>query len=129
MEEIRTRTKKHIEVEEDQADRIKVEKEAGGEVRQKPKGENKYPTRQRDYLPSVDPAAREEGTDTSRNSPHQHAQVPEGHEGPMDGTKHAGMVRVSPGMQPFNEGLSHPTGTNREVDTRGAPKPICPKGD
>ncbi|RDX92403.1 hypothetical protein CR513_25490, partial [Mucuna pruriens] len=90
MEEIKTLTEKHIEVEEDQADQIEVEKETGSEVRQTPKGENKYPTRQRDYPPT-----REEGRDTTRNSPHQHAEVPEGDERPMNGTKHARMVRVS----------------------------------
>ncbi|RDY00389.1 hypothetical protein CR513_16435, partial [Mucuna pruriens] len=64
--------------------------------------------------PCVDPFAREEGRDTTRNSPHQHAEVPEGDERPMNGTKHARMVRVSSGVRPCNGGLSYLTGTNRE---------------
>ncbi|RDX90986.1 hypothetical protein CR513_27091, partial [Mucuna pruriens] len=51
MEKIRTYAEKHIKVEEDQTDRIEAEKEPGSEVRLTMKGENKYPTKQRDYPP------------------------------------------------------------------------------
>ncbi|RDX82683.1 hypothetical protein CR513_36493, partial [Mucuna pruriens] len=46
MEEIRARVDKHIEVEEDQAER---QPRAGGHIRPPLKGENKYPTKSKDY--------------------------------------------------------------------------------
>ncbi|RDX75742.1 hypothetical protein CR513_44345, partial [Mucuna pruriens] len=50
MEEIRAWTEKHIEVEEDQADRLEVEKQLRiGDTRPAQKGENKYPTKPKDY--------------------------------------------------------------------------------
>ncbi|RDX68192.1 hypothetical protein CR513_52843, partial [Mucuna pruriens] len=92
MEEIRIRAEKLIEVEEDQVDRIEAKKKTGSEARPTPKGENTPPDKET-TPPSVDPHVREEGTNTPRNSPHQYAEVPEGHEGLTDGTKHARMVR------------------------------------
>ncbi|RDX82718.1 hypothetical protein CR513_36452, partial [Mucuna pruriens] len=50
MEEIRAWAEKHIEVEEDQGDRLEVEKQPrAGDTRPTQKGENRYPNKPKDY--------------------------------------------------------------------------------
>ncbi|RDX85216.1 hypothetical protein CR513_33633, partial [Mucuna pruriens] len=54
MEEIRARAEKHIEVEEDQANRLEVEKQPRiGDTRPTQKGENRYPNKPKEYPPML----------------------------------------------------------------------------
>ncbi|RDY05580.1 hypothetical protein CR513_10568, partial [Mucuna pruriens] len=56
MEEIRAQAEKHIEVEEDQADRVEAERQLGtSDARSAQKGENKYQSKHKEYPQTLTP--------------------------------------------------------------------------
>ncbi|RDX65341.1 hypothetical protein CR513_56009, partial [Mucuna pruriens] len=124
-----TCAEKHIKVEEDQAYRLEAERHSDAQVtRPTPpggqKGDPKYPTPQpKDYLLTFTPCA-----DTMGDMPHVVAKIPEGGEGPNDGSQQTRLMRVPQSIRPLHGGIERliqEGHLGHYILGRGEKDPVC----